>query len=159
MRHFLPHPVPRVTIEEIIEVARWTGSARNRQPWRFVAVTDPAIREQLSRLGDYALLLARAPLVLALLSHDDGFADTEFDLGRIAQSICLAAHQRGLGTCLTTLHPDDNVRAAAEPLGAGPGWFPRHAIAVGYTDAENHRTPTAIPVGRLPVRELLTWVR
>ncbi len=158
VRHFLPDPVPRVTIEEIIGVARWTGSARNRQPWRFVAVADPAMRARLSRLGDYALLLARAPLVLVLLSHDDGFSDTEFDLGRIAQSICLAAHQRGLGTCLTTLHPDDNVRAAAEILGVGPEWFPRHAIAVGHTDAVNHRTPTAIPVGRLPVDELLTWV-
>ncbi len=158
VRHFMPNPVPRITIEEVINVARWTGSARNRQPWRFVAVTDPRMRAGLSRLGDYAMLLGRAPLVLVLLSEDNGFADTEFDLGRIAQSVCLAAQQRGLGSCVTTLHPDDNVLAAAEILDAPPGWLPRHAIALGYTDDDNQRSPTAIPVGRLPVEDLLTWV-
>ncbi|QIS20744.1 nitroreductase family protein [Nocardia terpenica] len=158
VRHFLPNPVPRVIIEQAVDVARWTGSARNRQPWRFVAVTDPRLRAGLSRLGDYAMLLGRAPLVLVLLSQDNGYSDTEFDLGRIAQSICLVVHDRGLGTCLTTLHPDENVREAAELLGVPDGWLPRHAIALGYTDADNHRSPTAVPRGRLPVSELLTWV-
>ncbi|WP_324192735.1 nitroreductase family protein [Nocardia transvalensis] len=158
VRHFLPNPVPRVTIEQIIDIARWTGSARNRQPWRFVAVTDPGLRAGLSRLGDYAMLLGRAPLVLVLLSEDNGFADTEFDLGRIAQSICLAAHNRGLGSCVTTFHPDDNVHHAAALLSTAPGWLPRHAIALGYTDNDNHHPPTAIPRGRLPVPDLLTWL-
>ncbi|MCM6776712.1 nitroreductase family protein [Nocardia sp. CDC159] len=158
VRHFQPNPVPRVTIEQVINVARWTGSARNRQPWRFVAVTDPRMRGALSRFGDYAMLLSRAPLVLVLLSEDNGMGDTEFDLGRIAQSVCLAAQQRGLGSCVTTFHPDENVRQAADILAAPPGWLPRHAIALGYTDDENHRSPTAIPLGRLSVDDLLTWV-
>ncbi|MFF0492364.1 nitroreductase family protein [Nocardia sp. NPDC004068] len=158
VRHFRPNPVPRVTVEEVIEAARWTGSARNRQPWRFVAVTDPRQRAALSRLGDYAMLLGRAPLVLVLLSEDNGHTDTEFDLGRMAQSLCLAAHERGLGSCVTSFHPDENVRAAADLLLAPPGWLPRHAIALGYTDDENRGSPTAIPVGRLPVAELLTWL-
>ncbi|RDI50789.1 nitroreductase family protein [Nocardia mexicana] len=158
VRHFLPHPVPRTVVEQIIDVARWTGSARNRQPWRFVAVTDPDVRQDLSRSGNFALHLADAPLVLVLLSADNGFADTEFDMGRVAQSICLTAHEHGLGTCLTTFHPDDNVRHTARLVAAEPGWLPRHAIAAGYPDPARRAAPTAIPRGRLTTSELLTWI-
>nr|WP_246461782.1 nitroreductase family protein [Nocardia transvalensis] len=158
VRYFLPDAVPREEVERIVDAARWTGSARNRQPWRFVAVTDAGVRAELSRLGNFALHLASAPLVLVLLSQDNGFADTEFDMGRVAQSLCLAAHDRGLGTCLTTFHPDDNVQRAANLLAAPPGWLPRHAVAAGYPDPNRHAAPTAIPRGRLPVTDLLTWV-
>ncbi|MBF6176701.1 nitroreductase family protein [Nocardia blacklockiae] len=157
VRHFLPTAVPRATVEEMVEAARWTGSARNRQPWRFVAVTDPGVRRELSQCGNFALHLADAPLVVVLLSQDNGFADTEFDMGRVAQSLCLAAHERGLGSCLTTFHPQDNVRRAAELLSTASGWLPRHAVALGYP-APDRAAPTAIPRGRLPVDELLTWI-
>lgn len=79
VRHFRADPVGVSVVERIVDTARWTGSARNRQPWRFVAVTDPDARRALSRLGGYAVHLATAPLVLVLASRDNGFADTEFD--------------------------------------------------------------------------------
>ncbi|WP_024805376.1 nitroreductase family protein [Nocardia sp. BMG51109] len=158
VRHFLPTAVSRTAVERIVDAARWTGSARNRQPWRLVAVADPGVRAELSHLGNFALHLADAPLVIVLLSQDNGFADTEFDMGRVAQSLCLAAHEQGLGTCLTTFHPDDNVHRAARLIAAAPGWLPRHAVAVGHPDTTRALAPTAIPRGRLSVSELLTWV-
>ncbi|MGW4246176.1 nitroreductase family protein [Nocardia sp. NPDC004722] len=157
VRHFRSDAVPVATVEAIVDVARWTGSARNRQPWRFVAVTDPATRRTLAGLGGYAVHLAAAPLVLILASAENGFADTEFDMGRIAQSLCLAAAGHGLGSCLTTFHPVENVRRAAAAVALPPGWTPRHAIALGYPDLANQAAPTAIPCGRLPVSELLSW--
>ncbi|WP_067714992.1 nitroreductase family protein [Nocardia yamanashiensis] len=158
VRHFRPDPVPRATVEQIIEAARWTGSARNRQPWRFVAVTRPEIRRELAGLGGYAVHLADAPLVLVLAAHDNGFSDTEFDMGRIAQSVCLAAAGFGLGSCLTTFHPAGNVTRASETVGLASDWLPRHAIAIGYPDPAKPTAPNAIPRGRKPVAELLTWV-
>ncbi|MEC3916233.1 nitroreductase family protein [Nocardia sp. CDC160] len=159
MRHFRADPVPREVVEEIIEVARWTGSARNRQPWRFVAVSAPQVRERLSGFGGYALHLANAPLVLVLASHDNGFADTEFDMGRLAQSVCLAAAHHGLGTCVTTFHPANNIHRAADLLALPSDWLPRHAIAMGYPAPTKPTAPTAIPRGRKSVPELLTWVQ
>ncbi|MEV4237558.1 nitroreductase family protein [Nocardia sp. NPDC050408] len=156
-RHFLPEPIPRTTIAEIVDTARWTGSARNRQPWRFIAVNTETLRIQLSELGHYAGHLAEAPLVLVLLSADNGFTDTEFDMGRVCQSLCLTAHEYGLGTCVTTIHPGDNVVRAAALLDIEPGWLPRHAIAIGRRDPQRHRSPSAIPTGRLPGPTLLTW--
>lgn len=155
-RRFLPRPVEADRLEQLIEVARWTGSARNRQPWRFIALADPGRQRRLGELGAYAQHLATAPLVLVLLSEDNGRLDTEFDVGRVSQTIALAAHELGLGSCLATLHPADRVDAAARLLGAPPGWLPRHAMSVGYPAPPALLGPSAVPTGRLAVGELLT---
>ena len=154
VRHFTSQRLSREQVERILEVARWTGSARNRQPWRFLTVTDRAVQGRLSRLGPYAQHLADAPLVLVLLSADNDQLDTEFDLGRIAQTISLGAHAIGLGSCLATLCPDENVAEAIRVLGVEPGWRPHHAMSLGWPAVfEHHQTP-AIPTGRLTVAEL-----
>jgi nitroreductase len=42
IRVFKPDPVPRETIEKILEAARWAMSGANGQPWEFVVVQDRA---------------------------------------------------------------------------------------------------------------------
>src|SRR4051812_42938024 len=41
-REFEPTPVDQQSLDALIDVARWTGSSRNTQPWRFIVVTDPS---------------------------------------------------------------------------------------------------------------------
>lgn len=155
VRHFTSRPVSDEQVEQVLDVARWSGSARNRQPWRFLTVTDKTVQHRLGRLGQYAQHLADAPLVLVLLSAEDGRLDTEFDLGRVAQTISLAAHALGLGSCLATLYPDHNVAEASRLLRVEPGWRPHHAMSIGWpAPPEPGRTP-AIPTGRLTVAELI----
>jgi nitroreductase len=156
VRHFTDRPVSREQIDQILDVARWTGSARNRQPWRFHVVRDKAVQQRLSRLGQYAGHLAVAPVVLVLLSADDGRLDTPFDLGRVAQTISLAAHAAGLGSCLATLYPNDNAAEASRILDLAPGWLPHHAMSVGYPATAQPPPPTAIPAGRLALTALVT---
>ncbi len=155
-RSFLPTPIPDETLTELVESARWTGSARNRQPWRFVAVHDAPVRAQLARLGAYAGFLAAAPVVLVLLSPEGRQLDTEFDLGRITQSITIAAAAAGLGSCAASLYPDDQARRAAGLVRAEPGWTARHAIALGRPATAPARTGrSAIPRGRRDTADLL----
>ncbi|MDX6379227.1 MAG: Nitroreductase family [Rubrobacteraceae bacterium] len=33
LRGFSSHPIPREVLDDVLEVARWTGSASNRQLW------------------------------------------------------------------------------------------------------------------------------
>jgi nitroreductase len=156
-RVFDPKPIEQEEIEAIIEVARWSGSARNRQPWRFVSVTNRSVQERLSRLGAYAQHLAAAPAVLVLLSIDEeGWIDTEFDMGRVAQLVSLAAHAIGLGSCVATFYPDENVSTAARLVGAPAGWKPHHAISIGHPAEDIDGRRPAIPKGRLPMNLLLT---
>lgn len=40
VRRFSARPIPEDVLLGIIEVARWTGSAKNIQPWELVVVED-----------------------------------------------------------------------------------------------------------------------
>jgi len=157
-RSWRTQPVPRELVERIVAQARWTGSARNAQPWRFVHVTDETVRRRLSALGAYARPATAAPHVLVLLHHEPSSRrDTPFDLGRITQTVCLLAAREGLGTCPVTFFPDDNGRAAAVLVGADEGWRADHAIALGYPAPPTPLGGTrAIPSGRLPVDRILS---
>lgn len=158
VRAFDARPVERATITRLVTIARATGSARNRQPWRFVAVDDHATLQELAGCGAYAQHLAGAPCAIVLLSADDGRRDTEFDLGRVAQSLTLAATALGLGSCLATLYPDENVIRAGVLLGLEAGWLPRHALSLGHPAPPSPGSGrSAVPTGRLPVEELLRW--
>lgn len=151
-RHFLPDPVPAGDVDAIIEAARWTGSARNRQPWRFAVVTDPALRGSLARLGAYAQHLAGAPLVIGIAVDETSGEDAHFDAGRAAQVLMGAAGQLGYGTCPATLFPTTNADEAAALVGLGPPWRMRWALSVGRPApapaAAGMRS--AVPRGRLP---------
>lgn len=155
-RRFAPTPVDAAHVDRILEAARWTGSARNRQPWRVVAVDDPARLEALSRLGAYAQFVRGAPLALLLaIDRDRGGADAEFDAGRLAQSIMLAAHALGLGSCPATVFPWDNVAAATALAGLAAPWGVRTLVAVGHPDAGPPPSGRpAIPLGRMPLARL-----
>ncbi|WP_382304466.1 nitroreductase family protein [Herbiconiux sp. UC225_62] len=158
VRTFDATPVDHSTVSLIVDQARWTGSARNRQPWRFVAVYDQGIRSQLAALGAYAGHLATAPVVLVLLSPVAQQLDTEFDLGRVAQSVTLVAAEQGLGSCITSLYPEANSRTAAELVSADPGWTARHAIALGFPAPKPTAGRSAIPLGRRSVAESLRFL-
>jgi nitroreductase len=47
VRDFSPEPVPRAWIERAIEIAATAPSGANRQPWRFVAVSDPETKRKI----------------------------------------------------------------------------------------------------------------
>lgn len=42
-RAFLPRPVPRAQLEELLDTARWCGSFVNSQPWRFAVLGGPVM--------------------------------------------------------------------------------------------------------------------
>jgi nitroreductase len=158
VRSFTDRAVPSEMLAQIVDTARWTGSARNRQPWRFIAVREKAILDKLGALGAYAQHIASAPCALVLLSADDGFQDTEFDLGKVSQTAILAATALGLGSCLATIYPEDNVAQAAQLLQVEAGWLPHHAISIGYPGPPMTGS-RAIASGRLSVDELLSLHR
>jgi len=49
VRRFKPDPVPESVIESILHTATFAPSAHNRQPWRFVVITEPSVK---TRLGE-----------------------------------------------------------------------------------------------------------
>lgn len=54
IRAFLPTPVPREVIAQILEVSRWAPSAVNRQQWRVTVATGELCRTLADRLVEKA---------------------------------------------------------------------------------------------------------
>src|SRR5574341_11324 len=48
IRRFKPDPVPDSVIQNILSTATYAPSAHNRQPWRFVVVTDLSVKTKLA---------------------------------------------------------------------------------------------------------------
>ena len=64
VRHFDARPVPEAVIENAIRVACSAPSGANRQPWRFVVVTDPDIKKKIresAEAEEYEFYRGRAP--------------------------------------------------------------------------------------------------
>lgn len=47
VREFSPRPVPRELLETILRTAGTAPSGANKQPWRFVVVTDPGLKKEI----------------------------------------------------------------------------------------------------------------
>lgn len=68
IRRYLERPVPRDVLRRLLEAAQWAPSAHNRQPWRFVVITDPARRASLAQAMGESF---RRDLEADALSPDD----------------------------------------------------------------------------------------
>jgi nitroreductase len=154
VRRYRPDPIPPEELEAVVEAGRWTGSSKNRQGWAFVVVDDRPGLERLATAGNFAGPLLASAATVALVRLPDG---NDFDIGRVAQNIMLAAAARGIGSCPITLHHRDRAREAlALPDGHDCTW----AIALGYPDeaAEEEQRRQAAAAGfsgRRPLDDLV----
>lgn len=157
VRAFRPDPIPDDVLGEILEAGRWTGSSKNRQGWAFVVVT--AGRDRLASAGSFSDPIRNSAVTVALVRTDEG---NDFDIGRVAQNLMLAAASQGIGSCPVTLHDSGRAR---EVLGIPEGADCRYAIALGYPDETGERTQRQKRrsqglSGRKPLREIVhreTW--
>lgn len=52
VRAFSDRPVPRAVVEELVRCAATAPSGANLQPWRFVAVADPALKRRIREAAE-----------------------------------------------------------------------------------------------------------
>jgi nitroreductase len=48
VREYAGRPIPADAVQRILEAGRVSGSSRNGQPWRFIVVESPSLRERLA---------------------------------------------------------------------------------------------------------------
>lgn len=154
VRHFESRPLDPEDLKAILEAGRWTGSSKNVQGWIFVVFEQSEARERLATAGDYTDPIRRAAAAVALVKTAIG---NDFDIGRAAQNLMLAAAARGVASCPITLHHDDIARSV---LGLTDGQECRYAIALGYPDraadaAAREQRRAAGTGGRKPADEVI----
>lgn len=155
-RAYGPDPLSDHEISKILEAGRWTGSSLNSQPWTFVVITDSELKQRLSESGRYATHLSSAAVVVVLVGEP---GRGEFDTGRAAQNMMLAADALGIGSCPATLHDQDQARTL---LHVPADRKCRHAIAFGFPDRDLEPTvrrnmKMITGSGRKALDELVRW--
>jgi nitroreductase len=126
IRQYTDEPVSKEDIEKILEAARWTGSSKNTQSWAFLVFTDRAQLDRLAECGSFTDPIRNATAAIVLVQEPQGY---EFDIGRAAQNIMLAAKAIGVASCPITLHKQDVVNSF---LDLEEGQVARYAVSLGY---------------------------
>jgi nitroreductase len=133
VRSFRPDPVPQEVVDDILEVARWSGSASNRQPWELVVIQDRETLEELANVKGYASHLREAALGIVVVMAGERAEQETYDEGRLAERVMLAALAHGVGSSIGWLVGDGRV-AARDILGIPENRTVRTAISLGYPD-------------------------
>ena len=154
VRSFRPYPVPDEVVDDVLNVARWSGSASNRQPWEIVVIRDRETLDALAAVEGYADHLAGAPLGIVLIMAGDRAEQEAYDEGRLAERIMLAAWAHGVGSSIGWI-VGPGRDAAKDLLGTPQERMVRTAISLGYPD-ETARHPRKRPgAARKPLSEIV----
>lgn len=112
VRRFSAEPVAEADLQAILEVARWSGSSINRQPWSFIVVRRRADLERLAELAPYAKHVAGAAVAIAIAMGGDNPEWDAYDEGRVAERILIAAGALGYGAAIGWAIENDRPRVA-----------------------------------------------
>ena len=157
VRDFLDRHVAESELDAIADVARWSGSSMNTQPWRFIVLREKAT---IKRIADAAmpqtrgLLTAPAAIAIALPDEEGEAVSHAYDEGRAAERILIAASTLGLGAGISWIMPA-NRAAIREILGLPQDRFVRTIVAIGHPSEAAMKPKSAPGAARLPRSEVV----
>lgn len=165
-RTYSKEPVGDEQMEKILEAATWAPSPLNSQPWEFIVIRSPEVKDKVFAesdrcrlwaletsgwkwLGKYSLdFLKSAPeLVVVVGDPKKSGVDTLQEEGNVAyqhacaaaiQNMHLAAHALGLSSLWFTLF---DRKAMREILGIGADKFPVGIVCIGKPEGELTKIP------------------
>ena len=143
-RKYLDKPIEQDKLERCIEAARLAPSACNAQPWKFVVVNDPELKNAVAdQTSDRILPLnhftRQAPVHIVIVLERPNFTSAVgsavknkfypmMDVGIAAEHICLHATEEGLGACIL-------------------GWFNEKPVKKLLNIPRHKRVPLIITLG------------
>jgi nitroreductase len=160
VRQFRSGAIPQDVIDSILDVARWSGSASNRQHWDLVVVQDKETLKALARCEGHAAHLAGAALgiILVMAGVPELEEQETYDEGRLSERIMLAAEAYGVGSCIGWFRGQGNSDAK-KILGIPPERLVRTALSLGYPDEEARRARPMRTDARKPLAEIVHFER
>lgn len=156
-RSFTDEPVEPGALDDILQVARWTGSSMNDQEWQLVVVTDRSTLTDLAATSQTAGHLARAPLGIAVVMPGERKITEAFDEARMVERIMLAARARGLASGMAWVSGGEDE--AKRLLGIPPERRLRTVVAIGHPDEAGSRRKAAPGSARRPLAETVHYER
>jgi len=135
IRAYKPDPIPEDKLNRVLEAARLAPSAKNRQPWKFIVVKDPTIRQALVPACKGQRFVGEAPVVIVGVAETTDYVLTcgipahIIDIAIAMTQITLQAMEEGLGTCWIGAFYQDEVKKV---LGIPPDKQVVELMTLGY---------------------------
>ena len=157
IRQLKPDPVPQAALDDILEVARWTGSARNIQPWDLLVIHDRATLRALGTIeggrGPH-LVNAGVGIALVMLGDPEHVDFDTYDEGRLSERIMLAADAHGLASAIGWFKGAASDEAK-RILGVPSDRLLRTIMSIGVADTEAYARRQRPVQPRKPMREIV----
>lgn len=151
VRRFQDKSIPKDELEKMINAARFAPTARNVQPWEFIAVTDKGKLEKLAKLGENCSFLAQAAACIAVFC-----ADTKYYLEDGCAATCnilLAATALGIGSCWIAGDKKPYCPQVSGLLNIPSGMKLVSLVALGYPQDKNAFNEPA----KRQLKEVIRW--
>jgi nitroreductase len=162
IRRLKPDPVPRALIRKVCEAGTFAPSGGNRQPWHFVAVTDPELRAWVAERYREAFRAYITPALERAEAPD--FPESGRRMQRAAIHLAENLHEvpvhlfvagwlrRGAPQLQALMPAAQNVLLACRAVGLGASLTTMHLSFGRELDAKlglpaNVRTCALIPIG------------
>ena len=127
VRKYIDKPVEKEKLMRCIEAARLAQSASNTQPWKFIVVDDPELKNKVASetydlVASFNKFVRQAPIIIAitlekpsLINRIGGRIKKKewklIDIGIAAEHICLQATEEGLGSCMLGWYNEKKVKS------------------------------------------------
>ncbi|MBR2903720.1 MAG: nitroreductase [Clostridia bacterium] len=104
VKKYKPDPVAKDLIEQVVEAGTFAATGRNLQSPIIIAVTNKAVRDELSRINAEVMGASGdpfygAPCVLVVLADKSVSRNYIYDGSLVMGNLMLAATSLGLGSC------------------------------------------------------------
>lgn len=159
IRQYAADEVPDAVVKQLLQVARWTGSSRNTQPWHFIVVTEKEQLRKISQLRAPINWLAGAPLGIAIVLDGGSAMSEAYDEGRVTERILIAAHTLGYGGGVAWFGDDAQQAEAKRILGIPAERTARSIVMIGRPVSTKDPRPNPRPGGRKPLSEIVSYDR
>ncbi len=126
VRSYQNKKVEKVKIERCIEAARLAPSACNAQPWKFIVVDDPLLKEKVAKATfgnviSFNHFTMQAPVMIVIAAEKPAVLPSIgsqiknlpyylMDIGMAAEHFCLQAAEEGLGSCMLGWFNEKSVK-------------------------------------------------
>ena len=149
VRNYKAQSVEREELLQCLETTRLSPSANNAQPWRFIVVDNPELKNQIGSAVETMGMnkfAKQAPVIIAVVIEKRDMAssvastlqdkDYSFmDIGIAVNQFCLQATELGLSTCIVGWFHESEIKML---LNIPKGKRVPLVITVGYSDVPTH---------------------
>ena len=136
IRQFNNNQISENDINTILSAGMTAPSAMNKQPWRFILITDEKIKQEVVKISKYAQMMLQSPFsVLVCGDTDASYLDYwKIDCSACIQNMLLASCALNIGSVWTGISGDEMINGYKKLFNLPENIIPHSLIVFGYSN-------------------------